>query len=254
VAGCTAAAAANVAAVPVTAVPVAAADGGSATSTPTVAGATPAGATPAAGATSALGPLACGGSAGAAAAPFTDAEWPTVTAEPALPAADSGERVARREAGAGEPVASPRRAMFASSNALPRRAAVVSTGAVMVVGESVAADGAGCTEAEAEAVAGPTGALITAPGSVLPTDGAVWPGVATDGTGPETRAARAADPALPPRAATDGPPSRPADPDPADGESACDDEESPRPPSAWATPAPALSTTPTPTAPAPSQA
>jgi hypothetical protein len=137
----------------------------------------------------------------------------------------------------------------------------------MVVGESVAADGAGCTEAEAEAeaeaeseseaegVAGPAGALITAPGSVLPTDGAVWPGVATDGTGPETRAAREADPALPPRAATDGPPSRPADPDPEDGESAaCDDEESPRPPSAWATPAPALSTTPTPTAPAPNQA
>lgn len=100
-----------------------------------------------------------------------------MTAEAALPAADSAEWRGRREAGTGATVAAPPRAVVASTVASPRRAVVASTGAVMVVGESVAADAAGCTEAEAEAeaeaVAGPTGALITAPGSVLPTEGAV---------------------------------------------------------------------------------
>jgi hypothetical protein len=96
-------------------------------------------------------------------------------------------------------------------------------------GTSGRRDAEGCTEPESNA--GPIGALITAAGSALPTAGAARPGVATDGTAPETRPARVADPGPPRRAATDAPPSRPADPD-ADGSAELDTEESARPPSA----------------------
>ena len=90
-------------------------------------------------------------------------------------------------------------------------------------------EAAGCTEAEATAE--PIGALITASGSALPTDGAARPGFATDGAAPETPATRVAEPAPPRRAATDAPSSRPADPDP-DGSADLDTEESAGPSSA----------------------